>query len=67
MLVLTNKSYGALNMAVPTQARARAYFNYDPDTGFLHTKERPRSEFSRPADSSGSSRQANGSNTQILR
>lgn len=48
MLVLTNKGVGALNMAVPTQARACAYFNYDPETGLLHTRERDRSEFSRP-------------------
>lgn len=45
MLVLTNKSFGALNMAEPTQARACAYFNYDPDTGLFRTNERPRSEF----------------------
>lgn len=35
-------------MAVPTQARACAYFNYDPETGLFTIKERPRSEFSRP-------------------
>lgn len=33
-------------MAVPTQARAKAYFNYIPDTGELLFKERPASEFS---------------------
>lgn len=46
LLVLTNKSFGALNMAVPTQARARAYFNYDPDTGLMYLNRRDRSEFS---------------------
>lgn len=45
MLALTTKGVGALNMAVPTQARACAYFNYDPDTGLFTTKLRPRSEF----------------------
>lgn len=33
-------------MAIPTQARLREYFNYDPLTGQLIVKERPRSEFS---------------------
>lgn len=32
-------------MAVPTQARAMEYFNYDPETGHLLVKERPRAEF----------------------
>lgn len=32
-------------MAIPTQARVRAYFNYDPKTGDLTHKERPRTEF----------------------
>lgn len=32
-------------MAVPTQARALEYFNYDPETGDIAVKERPRSEF----------------------
>lgn len=33
-------------MAVPTQARVREYFNFDPDTGHLIFRERPASEFS---------------------
>lgn len=33
-------------MAVPSQARANEYFNYDPSTGHLNVKERPKSEFS---------------------
>jgi hypothetical protein len=32
-------------MAVPTQARALEYFNYDPSTGALIIRERPKSEF----------------------
>lgn len=32
-------------MAVVTQARAQAYFNYDPETGFLTHNERSRLEF----------------------
>lgn len=32
-------------MALPTQARACEYFNYDPETGHLIYRERPRSEF----------------------
>lgn len=32
-------------MAVPTQARALAYFNYDSQTGALSVKERPRTDF----------------------
>lgn len=35
-------------MAVPTQARAMEYFNYDPETGDLLVKERPKSEFTPP-------------------
>ncbi|NSY48471.1 HNH endonuclease [Agrobacterium tumefaciens] len=34
-------------MAVPTQARAMEYFNYDPETGHLLVKERPEAEFSK--------------------
>lgn len=30
---------------MPTQARAKEYFNYNPETGDLLVKERPRSEF----------------------
>jgi len=33
-------------MAVPSQARVNEYFKYDPETGHLYLKERPRSEFS---------------------
>lgn len=33
-------------MAVPTQARAMEYFNYNPATGEFLLKERPASEFS---------------------
>lgn len=33
-------------MAIPTQARVREYFNYDPATGDLLVKERPKSGFS---------------------
>lgn len=32
-------------MAHPTQARVREYFNYDPATGDLIVRERPRDEF----------------------
>ena len=35
-------------MAIPTQARALEYFNYDPATGDLIFRERPRSEFDAP-------------------
>lgn len=35
-------------MAIPTQARALEYFNYDPETGELRFRARPRSEFSAP-------------------
>lgn len=45
ILALTNKSFGALDMAGPTQARACAYFNYDPDTGLMTFKERDRQDF----------------------
>jgi hypothetical protein len=36
-------------MAIPTQARACAYFNYDQITGRLIFKERPREEFANDA------------------
>jgi len=32
-------------MATPTQARVRALFNYDPETGILAWRERPPSDF----------------------
>lgn len=35
-------------MAAPTQARALEYFNYDPETGDLIFKLRPRSDFTAP-------------------
>lgn len=32
-------------MAIPTQARAHEYFNYDAETGVLIYRERPAGEF----------------------
>lgn len=42
---LTEIDHEAIDMAVPTQARALEYFNYDPDSGRLIVKKRPMSEF----------------------
>lgn len=42
---LTTANFRGSTMAIPTQARARAYFNYDHATGNLTFNERPRGEF----------------------
>jgi hypothetical protein len=46
---LTNNDLGGIEMAVPTQARLRELFNYDPQSGELIWRVRPRSEFKTPA------------------
>lgn len=47
-LALTTPEQMRFKMAIPTQARALEYFNYDPATGDLIFRERPRSEFDAP-------------------
>ena len=44
-LALTSPTCLEVEMATLTQARAREYFNYEPETGHLHFKQRPASEF----------------------
>ena len=45
---LTKPTFKEVKMAIPTQARVKEYFNYDPVTGDLLFKERPREDFSAP-------------------